>query len=206
MPEETLRLSALASLGLAAHAVAARAPEQGIALRELPLPALLNLRLDPKETAAAKAAARTLGLLLPDLGQAGLAKGLVAYRLGPDEWWIKTEGPAAALETKLRAALGDSHAAVTEIGEGWAQIEVSGPQARSLLAKGCPLDFHPRAFAIGEVKQSLLSKADAVYRLISDEDNASGALFEITIRRSFADYAWRWLADAAGEYGLAVLS
>ena len=206
MPEETLRLSALAPLGLAAHAVAVRAPEQGIALRELPLPALLNLRLDPKETAAAKVAAKTLGLTLPDLGRTSLAKGLVSYRLGPDEWWVKTEGPAAALETKLRAALGDCHAAVTEIGEGWTQIEVSGPRARSLLAKGCPLDVHPRAFAAGEVKQSLLSKADAVYRLVSDENGETGAVFEITVRRSFAVYAWHWLADAAEEYGLAVLS
>lgn len=204
MPEDTLRLSALAPLGLAARAVAARTPEQGIALRELSLPALLNLRLDPKETAAMKSAAKTLGLELPVMGRTSLAKGLVAYRLGPDEWWVKTEGPAATLEAKLRAALGDSHAAVTEIGEGWAQIEVSGPQARSLLAKGCPLDVHARAFATGEVRQSLLSKADAVYRLISDDDGET--VFEITVRRSFADYAWRWLADAAEEYGLAILS
>ena len=45
MPEDYLRLGALASLGLAARAVETRTPEQGIALRELPPPALLNLRL-----------------------------------------------------------------------------------------------------------------------------------------------------------------
>ncbi|WP_162906767.1 sarcosine oxidase subunit gamma [Algihabitans albus] len=205
MPEDYLRLSALASLGLAARSVADRAPEQGIALRELPLPGLLSLRFSPTDKAVAQAASNTLNLKLPEMGGVSLNGSVALYRLGPDEWWIKTNGPAMALEEKLRAAFGGGHTAVIEIGEGWTQIEASGPQARALLAKGCPLDFHPRAFRAGEVRQSLLSKADAVYRLVSDEQSEAELVFEITVRRSFADYAWRWLADAAAEYGLAVL-
>ena len=210
MPEDYLRQSALASLGLAAKAVAQRTSEQGVALRELPPPALVNLRLAPDETALVEALKVALDLELPALGRSSQGNGLVAYRLGPDEWWIRTAGSADDLAVRMRRALAGGHAAVTEIGEGWTQIEVSGPQSRALLAKACPLDFHPRAFSTGEVKQSLLSKADAVYRLISDEDGGTGdrdigAYFEITVRRSFADYTWRWLADAAGEYGLAVL-
>jgi sarcosine oxidase subunit gamma len=173
-------------------------------MRDLGSPALLNLRLDPSQRAAVEAVGAALGLTLPEMGRAAVAGGTVAYRLGPDEWWIATDGPAADLEARLRAALGEVHAAVTEIGEGWSQIEVSGPCARDLLAKGCPLDFHPRRFAAGEVKQSLMSKADCVYRLVTDEDGG-GPLFELTVRRSFADYVWRWLAAAAREYGLTVL-
>lgn len=205
MPEDYLRLGALASLGLAARAVETRTPEQGIALCELPPPALLNLRLASDETALLETLHATLGLELPALGRSSCGDGLVAYRLGPDEWWIKTAGSAEDLAAKIRLALADGHAAVTEIGEGWTQIEVSGPQSRALLAKASPLDFHPRAFMTGEVKQSLLSKADAVYRLISSDDGDAETLFEITVRRSFADYAWRWLEDAAEEYGLAIL-
>lgn len=28
--------------------------------------------------------------------------------------------------------------------------------------------------------------------------------FEIYVRSSFAEYLWRWIEDAAGEYGVAV--
>lgn len=201
MPEAVLRRSALAHLQPTQAAPGAPAPD--IALREKPLPALVNLRLDPRETGAANRIETALGLALPAMGQSASGGGHVAYRLGPDEFWIATEGAAAELEAKLREALEGVHAAVTEIGEGWAKIEVCGPRARDLLAKGCPLDFHPRVFLAGEVKQSLMAKADCVYRLVADEA-AGEAVFELTVRRSFADYAWRWLYDAAGEYGASV--
>jgi sarcosine oxidase subunit gamma len=203
VPDQTLRASALAHLQTAP--AARRDPAHGVALREKPLPALIDLRLDPREVAPAARVQDALGLELPEMGRAAVAGGIVAYRLGPDEGWIASDGPAAELEAKLREALGpEVHAAVTEIGEGWAQIEVSGPRARDLLAKGCPLDFHPSGFAVGEVKQSLMAKADCVYRLVADGDD--GPVFELTVRRSFADYAWRWLHDAAGEYGVSVVA
>ncbi len=214
---DPLRLGAFAHLGLDAHAGAGRDAAHGIALRALPVPALVDLRLDPNERAAVEGVGRALALALPPPGASAAAPGTLAYRLGPDEWWLRSDGLAAELAAKLRAALGETHAAVTEIGEGWAQIEVAGPQARALLAKGCPLDFHPRAFPPGAVRQSLLSKADAVYRLVSAEAEAeaegetatgtaaAGPVFEVTLRRSFADYGWRWLYDAAREYGVSVL-
>ncbi len=202
MPEALLRRSALAHLE--PTETTARAPAHGIALREKPLPALLNLRLDPRETGATERVQTALGLALPEMGRSSSEGGHVAYRLGPDEFWIAAEGTSAEVESRLRSALEGLHAAVTEIGEGWAQIEVSGRQARALMAKGCPLDFHPRVFLAGEVKQSLIAKADCVYRLVADEDSG-GPVFELTVRRSFADYVWRWLHDAAGEYGVSVV-
>lgn len=202
MPDASTRLSALAHLGLAAHAVPQRAPAHGIALSEGGPLALANLRLDPADAAAVAAAGRALGLELPEMGRSAAAGATVALRLGPDEWWIERAADAQALEDVLRAALGGAHAAVTQIGEGWARILVEGPAARALLAKACPLDFHPRAFAAGEVKQSLLAKADCVYRLA---DETVDPRFELTVRRSFADYAWRWLHDAAREYGVSVV-
>ena len=70
---------------------------------------------------------------------------------------------------------------------------------RELLAKGCPLDLHPRAFDVGQCAQSHLAKAPILIRQLDREPS-----FEIVVRRSFADYFWLWLEDAAAEYGLAV--
>ena len=71
--------------------------------------------------------------------------------------------------------------------------------ARDLLAKGCTLDLHPRAFKVGACAQTGLARAGAILHLVDEAPT-----FEITILRSFADYMWVWLADAAEEYGVAL--
>ena len=74
-------------------------------------------------------------------------------------------------------------------------LELSGPAARQVLEKGCPLDLHPRAFGPGRAVSTtvgpvavLLWQLDAVptYRLFP--------------RSSFADYLARLIIDAMSEY------
>ncbi len=72
-------------------------------------------------------------------------------------------------------------------------------RVRELLAKGCPLDLHPRVFDVGQCAQSHLAKAPILIRQLDREP-----AFEIVVRRSFADYLWVWLEDAAAEYGFEV--
>ncbi len=62
---------------------------------------------------------------------------------------------------------------------------------RDVLARGCPLDLHPRAFKPGQCAQSHYFKSSIV--LIPTGDDA----FEIVVRRSFADYFVRIMLDAA---------
>ena len=77
---------------------------------------------------------------------------------------------------------------------------MSGPSARDVLAKGCPLDLHPAVFGPGDCAQTLLAKANVTLRCVDDSPR-----FELIVRRSFAEYAALWLHDAAMEYGCAVL-
>jgi sarcosine oxidase subunit gamma len=120
------------------------------------------------------------------------------YWLGPDEWLIVTPGEREQqLAAELRAALGDMFSSVTEVSGGQTIVMLRGAAVRELLSKECPLDFHPRAFAAGSCAQSHIAKAPVLLRPLED-----GAVFEIVVRRSFADYFWLWLEDAAAEYGL----
>ena len=64
-----------------------------------------------------------------------------------------------------------------------------------MLAKGCSIDLHPRAFTRGRVVQTLLAKTAV---LIHAKGEAS---FDVHVPRSFADYAWAWLENAQAEYG-----
>jgi len=64
--------------------------------------------------------------------------------------------------------------------------------ARGVLAQGCPLDLHPRAFRAGACAQSLLAGIDV---LLHQRDDAPS--YDLQVRWSHAAYLWAWLAAAA---------
>ena len=114
--------------------------------------------------------------------------------LGPDEWLLHCPiGQGAALEVALRQALAEQHFAVVSVGHGNTVLRVQGPGAADLLSRGCPLDLHASVFAAGQVAQSHISRANATILC-----KQAGSHYEVTVRRSFADYLFRWLCAAAG--------
>jgi sarcosine oxidase subunit gamma len=99
--------------------------------------------------------------------------------------------------------LPDVHGAVTDLTDGRAAFRVAGPSARDVLAKGCPLDLHARAFPPGRCAQSLLAKASVLIHLALDDPQA-GPSFDLYVARSFSHYLFSWLEDAGMEYGVQV--
>jgi sarcosine oxidase subunit gamma len=117
--------------------------------------------------------------------------------LGPDEWLVA--GGSADLPERLRAALAGVHAAVVELSASRAVFELTGPAARDVLAKGCALDVHPRAFGPGQCAQTGLARAAVILEQVD-----AAPTFRIFVRRSFARYLATWLADAAAELAPAI--
>ncbi|WP_370641561.1 sarcosine oxidase subunit gamma [Cupriavidus sp. MP-37] len=113
--------------------------------------------------------------------------------LGPDEWLVRSNAPvpAGVLEDKLAPAIASSYATAVDVGSGYTVVEISGDRVRDVLARGCPLDLHPRVFQVGQCAQSHYFKAPVI--LVPTGDDR----FEIVVRRSFADYFCRILLDAA---------
>ena len=211
MAESFLRHSPLAHLGLAARAtapVAEGAAAPGVWMGERPFRGLVNLRGPVGDQAFDAAVKKALGVGLPTEPNTTAAKGdLRAFWLGPDEWWVVTPGDGPAMADKLRAALAGQKAAVTDVSESRTCIHVRGPRARDLLAKGCPLDLHPRVFAAGRCAQSHCAKAMITLHQLADDgesDEGGGPAYDVYVLNSFAEYLWLWLEDAAGEYGLGV--
>jgi sarcosine oxidase subunit gamma len=219
MVEAYLRQSALAHLGLEGRAAAGRG-DAGVAMTERPHRAIVNLRLDPGNTEALAAFEAAFGFALPIAANDTAANtsaedaDTIALWLGPDEWWLVEPGlePEAGpkLAENLRAALTEHVAAITEVGESRTCIRVSGPRARALLQKGCPLDLHPSVFRAGACAQSILAKSGVTLHLFADESatqaGAEGPMFDIYVLRSFAEYLWDWLEDAGGEYGVNIVT
>ncbi|NMF87516.1 sarcosine oxidase subunit gamma, partial [Aromatoleum petrolei] len=88
--------------------------------------------------------------------------------------------------------------AVMNTSGGQTVLELAGPGVRELLMKCTPYDVHPRAFPVGKGVTSVLAKASAVIRRVGEER------WELVIRRSFADYLYAWILDAAEEFGVCV--
>ena len=200
MVEPYLRQSALAHRGLQRAAPEAPAAA-GVTLRERRFRAMIALRGDAGDERFLSAVGAGLGVALPLEPNTTAQDGsTTALWLGPDEWLVTAPpGEEQVLVPALRSTLGDRHAAAVDLSESRTVIAVSGAKARDLLAKGCTLDLHPRAFPVGACAQTGLARAGVLLHLVNEAPT-----FEITIPRSYADYLWAWLADAAREYGVAL--
>jgi len=166
-----------------------------VSLGETPLMDMLNLRGNPADPAFSGAVHTVTGLALPVVANtASMGADRQMLWLGPDEWLLQCPiGQGAALEATLRQALAGQHFSVVNVGHGNTVLRIQGPGAADLLSRGCPLDFHASVFAAGQVAQSHISRANATILC-----RQAGSHYEITVRRSFADYLFRWLCAAAG--------
>ncbi|NTY38176.1 MULTISPECIES: sarcosine oxidase subunit gamma [Burkholderia cepacia complex] len=163
-------------------------------LRERPFLDLVNVRGELSDPAFVSAFERVVGCRPPARPNTTVrgAEYDVLW-LGPDEWLVRSNGPvqAGVLEAKLAEAVQGTYSAAVDVGSGYTVVEISGERVRDVLARGCPLDLHPRAFKPGQCAQSHYFKASIV--LIPTGDDA----YEIVLRRSFADYFVRIMLDAA---------
>lgn len=201
MAESFLRQSPLDHLRLATRTVPDRG-NAGVSLRERPFRVMVTLRGDADDPAFAAAVEIALGAKPPATPlTVAIAKEFWLLWLGPDEWLIVAAPVAGCdLVARFEAALDGIHAAVTETGEAMTVIEAAGPHARDMLAKGCTIDLHPRAFAPGRVVRTLVAKAEVI---LLEIDQAP--VYELYVHRSYAGYLWQWLEDAGLEYGVAIL-
>lgn len=183
--------------GLRAHS-----PLEGAELpprvRELPFLAQLDLRTDPTDAALMARLTEVIGARPPTEPNTAIVSDDGTRHvlwLGPDEWLILGEpGTGPALESAVRAAIGDGSGAVVDVSANRTTLAVSGPRARDLLAFGCSLDLDERRFKPGRCAQTMLARANVI---IVPVGPASEPSFRVLVRPSFAAYLAAWLTDAA---------
>jgi len=175
--------------------------DPGLTLREHAFLGCVNLRGDPEDTQFLEAVKAVLAVDLPvEPNTIAASKDVMAFWLAPTEWLLRTGvGGERDLILRLEQALEGMHVATNDVTSHYTTLELTGPRTRHVLEKGCVLDLHRRHFRPGECAQTLLSHAGILIRPLEDERG-----FELVVRRSFADYVFVWLEDAAAEYGMAV--
>jgi heterotetrameric sarcosine oxidase gamma subunit len=116
---------------------------------------------------------------------------------GPSQWlaWSRRAGMPAELAAGLTGI-----GAVTDQTDARAVLQLRGARVREVLAKGCPVDLHPRAFRRGDTIITAIGGI-GVQIWWADVDDK----LHIAISRSMAGSFWSWLMPCAQEFGVEVL-
>lgn len=167
---------------------------RGVALREVAFLTMVGLRVEPFSGPAGRVAAR-LGTQLPTrCGSTSASGDDTVLWLAPDELLVVSARDAAELTAELVAALHGEPGSVVDLSANRSTLELNGPSARDLLEKGCPLDLHPRSFAVGDAYATTLAGVPVLLWRTGAQS------YRVLPRSSFADHVGRWLVDAMAEY------
>src|SRR5699024_5047775 len=142
----------------------------GLTVQEMPRTGYLNLRGQADEESFVRAVQDAIGIAPP------LAPNTVGRNerdhllwLAPTEWFLVTRmSQKEDLARKLEDSLAGLFAGVTDVSGYYTTLAVAGRDARALLARGCPLDLHPRVFGPDECAQTLFAKATMMLHQTDD--------------------------------------
>ena len=167
-------------------------------VEELPFRAILVLHGRTGVPRFAQGVARVLGQPPPDAPNSFIenrfdSEAVVTAWAGPEEWLvIGQEEGTSGLRIALRQAIPEADGAVVDVSSGFTLFSLSGPQARDLIAAGCTIDVHPRTFGPGRCAHTLYARTG-----ICVLQRDATPRFEMLVRRSFADWLWRWMEASA---------
>ncbi len=194
---EPILQSPLHAFGLSAQA---RPADEacGVWANEVPLQAYISLRGDLADVRFQERAASALGKRLPATPCTFTRSGAVkALWLSPDEWMIVTpRASRAPLLRSLEKELSGIRSQVVDNSGGYTEIIIQGRNTVDVISHASVYDIH--RLGEGRVVGTTFGKS-AVY-MYREGDGVS-----LVVRRSFADYAWRFLVRAAEPYGFGVI-
>ena len=173
----------------------------GVMIAEATIAAAWNVQGDPSRAPFIDEARRQFDVALPTSpNMIAVTPTLTAIWLGPRSWLLASGGDSPLVDFAARRdALNAVGGALFDVSASRVAWTISGPRAAAVLAKSCPLDFHPRVFASGTCAQSLLGHVNALFIRRDDE-----AAFTVMVARSFARDVFHSLLESAAQYGVDV--
>lgn len=124
---------------------------------------------------------RAFGLVLPEPGRRVEGDRISIFWMGHEQWFVEAERATTPdLVSALTVALGDT-ASITDQGDSWARLQLTGSWTRAVLEKLCPLDLHPSAFPPGAAARTTMEHIGAIVMAPGD-----GETFVLLTPRSSA--------------------
>jgi heterotetrameric sarcosine oxidase gamma subunit len=172
--------------------------EPGVVITEMSNIALASvIARKGKVKFASEAAKHSFGCKLPHTPRRVEGKSIEFLWSGPRQWlalarsgYKPSEFGAALNVIFLDLAL------IAEQSDGRCILQICGPRARDVLAKGLSIDLHSRAFHTDDTAVTVGALIGVQIWQLDDTPT-----YEIAVFRSFARSFWRFLSEAAAEYG-----
>lgn len=117
--------------------------------------------------------------------------------LTPAEWAVLGIPAGECAARALRACGGALHD-VADVSDGRVQFELSGRRLRDVMAKGCSLDLHPRAFGAAACAQTLFAQVPVL--LAGAATAGAPEMLRVWVDIALAHSLRLWLRDASMEY------
>lgn len=170
----------------------------GVILSEATIAAAWNVQGDPAKPALVTGVAQLFGVPLPLVANTTKrGNALIVFWLGPRSWLL-VESSTSVLSgfDAMRDAVNALGGALFDVSASRVAYRVRGTHAATVLAKSCPLDFHPDVFPVGGCAQSMFGHVNALYY----QQDATPT-FVMLVARSFARDMWRLLCHSSAQYG-----
>lgn len=137
-------------------------------------------------------AIRIAGRPLPITANCWTGTDPVISRIAPDTWLFQSAlHDAADLLEAVRKGCGRRTFVVIDLSDAYVTITVEGAQAPAVLARGCGLDLSLGTFNTSSCTRTRFAQMPVVVR------RASFERFECIVDRTYAQYLYDWLQDAA---------
>ena len=170
---------------------------KGVWAHEMPLLGYISLRGNAQNNEFLAAIKKATGMDLPTAAcSLSAASTITILNLSPDVWMLVCPcEQRATLQHVLASALTGIHSQVLDNSGGYSSVWLQGKQSVDALQHCTVYNLH--ALTPNKVVGTTFGKASVIiYRL----ENG----FCLVLRRSFADYIWRYLTRAAAPYGFGI--
>lgn len=142
---------------------------------------------------------KKFGVELPYPGRTTKGNSVTFYWCGAEQFFAVATGMAEGeLYDTLREVAGEL-ASFSDQSHARLMLNVEGPAVRRLLAKGTPVDLHPRVFP--EDGSIVTQMAHVGIHLAASGPDS----FTLSVFRGFGESFWEWLSSQANEFGYEVI-
>lgn len=171
--------------------VLADGPNLRIALVDPVCQALVS---GPADTPAFQSdAVSVLGFALPVEPNHVAGKAAHAFWMAPGQWLVVSgDGADTDLAQRLAHTVEPQGGFVSDVTDGFVLFELSGTDARSLMATACALDFDSPAMAMGRCARTVFAGVHVLLCPWGSRDR-----YRLHAERQFALHLWEWLEKAA---------
>jgi heterotetrameric sarcosine oxidase gamma subunit len=121
--------------------------------------------------------------------------GFQPKQLGPREWLVTSDTiDGSTLRAIIEKQVQEHPIVVVDVSHGLHALRVSGPSIREVLARGCGLDLHPRAFPPSSCTRTRLARLPVIVDCVDPKPQ-----FDLYVGRSQVLWLTGWLRTAAHE-------